>query len=224
MPVRDQRGSRGRAVDQPPLGRRTALRDRPEEPLLAGALRADDEREGAARGAERLPELRLGAADRVGGRRLGATLRLGARRDGARRAELGGALLARLGAIRGANRARLGARRGVTDRVLPREGAARVAGAERAGGAVRADGLERCRFERVVGDGRLAPERRLEGAVRAQGVAALEGAERAVGVRVRVSVEPERARLGARARDAAIERVLVRPCRASGGRALGAVL
>ena len=126
MPVRDQRGSRGRAVASrpaliprrpdplggsrtletehyPPLGRRTALRDRPEELPLAGALRADDEREGAARGAERLPELRLGAADRVGGRRLGATLRLGVGRDGARRAELGGALLTRLGAVRRAD-------------------------------------------------------------------------------------------------------------------------
>ena len=89
---------------------------------------------------------------------------------------------------------------------------------------MRADGPERCRFERVVGDRRLASERRLEGAVRAEGVVAREGAERAVGLRVRVSMESEPARLGARARDAALVRALVRPCRASEGRALGVVL
>ena len=83
------------------MGRRTAALDRPEDPLLEGALRVDDEPRGALR-AEPPRELLLGMAERVVERPLRAELRLGAERDGARRVELDGALIVRLGAVRSA--------------------------------------------------------------------------------------------------------------------------
>ena len=187
---------------QPPLGRRTAARDRPEEPLRDGALRAederlgalrvDDEREGAAR-AELRPELRLGAAERGVGRLLRAELRLGADLDGARLVALDGALLARLGATRGAERTRLG----VACRVPDLDGADRVVA------------LGRWRVERVVDEGRPVLDRRAVGVARAD-VARLDGA-------ARVTV-----RLGARVPDT-VDRVLVRLRTASEGRARVAV-
>ena len=142
--------------------------------------------------------LALGLAERVGGRALRAAPRPGDGLEGALRAELDGAGLARLGAVR--------ERSGVAERVLGEADRApgRALGLDGAAGVAE---FGSTRFDRELEDGRLSLDRRVDGAVRADGVAPLEGAARATGGRLRDT----------------LDRPSVRPRMASEGRALDAV-